>query len=224
MSMRLYRFDSVEDFPVLESYTTVRGPVRTRIDGKGDEAFLLVTADLCADEPADSVVVIALPLLAVDGRPERLELALVCDQRGCAVFLDAMDATGTGLTYSFGTIDFTGAGTCSMDVQKPAERWRDQRLDESQPVGGTGQAAHPAEPRPSHREEETPIGVGQVDHLPQPPPLHHEDETQMVTPPIQFFRLGIRPASSMKAFRLGLVALTVTGDVSRAAPGFCGGC
>ena len=126
MSILLCRFDSVDDFPVLESYTTLRGPVTTRVEGRGNEAMLRVLVDPQQNEPDDATVVIGLPLVAVDGAPERLELTIDGDASRCQLLLDVTDGRGGGLTYSFGIVDFSCVRTCSVDVQRPVEVWGGQ--------------------------------------------------------------------------------------------------
>ncbi len=173
MSILLYKFDSVGDFPVLESYTTLRGSVATRVDGRGDNAVLRVVVEPHEREADDAVVVIALPPVAVDGRPEQFELTLDGDASHCELLLEAADARGDGFTYSFGTVDFAGTRTCVVEVQRPIEVWGRRH------------------------------GCGQRD----------------IIPPVQLFRLGIKPAPSCQGVDLGLVTLAVAGDVRLAPPG-----
>jgi hypothetical protein len=121
MSTLVYRFNSVDDFPVLESYTTVRGSVATRVEGRGNQALLRVIVEPREDEADDAAVVIALPLIAVDGMPERFELTVAGDASGCQVMLEASDAKSVNLAYSFGTVDFASVRDCSADVQRAVE-------------------------------------------------------------------------------------------------------
>ncbi len=116
MSTVLYRFDSVDEFPLLESYTTVRGSAVIRVEGRGDDAMLRVVVDPLENEPDDAAAVIALPLVAVDGLVERFELTVDGDASGCTLLLDAADACGSALTYTFGTVHFGGIRTCSVDA------------------------------------------------------------------------------------------------------------
>jgi hypothetical protein len=171
--MLLYRFDSVEPYPVLESRTNVRGAVTTHVAGEGEAARLQVNVRRHAGDPPDATVVLALPLAAIGGQPERLELRIAGDGSGCGLFVDATDARGCGFTYSLGRVDFTGLRACSVDIRLPSEWWKRPR----------------------------------------------NDDTQIVSPPVQLHRLGIAAGAGDMDIGIGLVALSVTGDVHLALPG-----
>lgn len=123
MSTLLYRFDDADVFPLLETETTARGPVQIRVDGCGPDAFVRIAVHRHDDDPAETIAVIALPLIAVDGKPEKLLLDVLGDASGCRVFVEAGDTEGWGFAYRFGNVDFAGWRTCSADAQQPDEFW-----------------------------------------------------------------------------------------------------
>ncbi|UCE60096.1 MAG: hypothetical protein JSU63_21960 [Phycisphaerales bacterium] len=123
MSLLLYKFDSADDFPVLDSYTTARGVISSHVEDRGDGSVLRICLARHPDEVPDTVIVLALPLVAVDGEPERLELTVHGDGSRCRLSIDASDARGIGFSYSFGQVDFMGKRTCRADVCKPDEVW-----------------------------------------------------------------------------------------------------
>ncbi len=135
--MIVYRFDNVEAFPLLESYTTEPQSVTTRIDQLGAETILRISyrqsraAGISlpgagsASQPAKPCVTLALPLRAIDGNPDQLLLEVLGDGSGCDVFLEAADGSGCGLVYCFAAVDFAGRRACTTDVQRPHQRWGD---------------------------------------------------------------------------------------------------
>ena len=123
MSTIVYRFDDVASFPLLESETTARGPVTIRVEGQGEEAFLRIAAQRQDNDVPEVVVMISLPLLAIDGDPQELLLEVLGDASGCRLFIEAGDARGWGFAYSFGPVDFSGWRRCTADVQRPSECW-----------------------------------------------------------------------------------------------------
>ncbi len=123
MSTIVQRFDDANSFPLLESETTVRGLVTLRVEDQGDEAFLRIAAQRQANDMPEVIVMISLPLVAIDGDPQELLLEVLGDASGCRLFLEAGDARGWGFAYSFGPVDFSGWRTCKTDVQRPSETW-----------------------------------------------------------------------------------------------------
>ncbi len=119
----LYAFDDAEVFPLLESYTTARGPVTVRVECHVDDTLLRIAFRRRDDDPPAIAAVIALPLMAVDGQPEEFLLDVLGDASGCELFAEAGDARGRGFAYSFGSVDFSGWRTCRTDVQSPSELW-----------------------------------------------------------------------------------------------------
>lgn len=123
MSTIVYRFDDMGSFPLLESETTGRKPVTVRAQGRGDEAFLRIAAQRQAKDKPEVIVMIGLPLVAIDGDPQELLLEVLGDASGCGLFVEAGDARGWGFAYAFGPIDFSGWRTCRAQVQRPSECW-----------------------------------------------------------------------------------------------------
>lgn len=131
MDTLLYRFDEVRSFPVLESDTTARGPVTVGVDCHADDTFLRVTLKRRVDDPREIVAVIALPLIAVGGRPEEFLLDVRGDASGCRLLAEAGDARGWGFAYAFGQVGFTGWRTCSVAVQRPYAFWGERKDDDT---------------------------------------------------------------------------------------------
>ena len=123
MHTLLYRFDKPEAFPLLREQTSARGRLEIRADRLAGESLLRVALERHADDTAGVTVKLALPLVAVEGNPQRFFLDLIGDASGCELFLEASDRLGWGFAYSLGTVDFDAAGTLSVDVQRPAEYW-----------------------------------------------------------------------------------------------------
>ena len=190
--MIVYRFDRLDAFPLLDSYTTNPQGVTMRVDELGPEKILRVTCQrirstenrqeaLCdtshvdgaSDRPVKPCVTLALPLRAIDGQPEQLVLEIDGDAGGCNVFLEAADGSGCGLVYHFGTVDFTGRQACAISVQRPCERWSARAPSDAEPV----------------------------------------------LPPLQFHRLRFELPAGCPGLDLGLVSLSVTGAVQPITPG-----
>lgn len=119
----LCRFDDAEAFPPLDSRTTVRGPVVTRVRGKGEEKELVLAFRRHSSDPADAEAVLALPFIAIDGRPERLGLTLRGDGSGARPFVEGDDVEGRGLIYRFEPVRSAGLVTCWIEVQAPTEQF-----------------------------------------------------------------------------------------------------
>ena len=123
MSALLYRFNRPETFPLLSTYTTARGPVSIRVVGESDDAALTLALGRHHDDPGEITVMLGLPLIAIEGRPERLELDLSGDLTGCRVFVEAADSCGVGITYTLGGEGGSGPRTWSAKAQDPDESW-----------------------------------------------------------------------------------------------------
>lgn len=190
--MIVYRFDRLDAFPLLDSYTTDPQGVTMRVDELVPEKVLRVTCKGVrgpetrkdalsdtprvhgtSDRPVEPCVTLALPSRAIDGQPEQLVLEIDGDAGGCHVLLEAADGSGCGLVYHFGTVDFTGRRACSIGVQEPHERWSARAPFEAGPV----------------------------------------------LLPLQFHRLRIELPAGCHGLDLGLVSLSVTGSVHPITPG-----
>ena len=124
--MLLYRFDNVEAYPILESKTTARGSTTTRVDppaGSADHPTLHFVVPPQSSDITEPAVMLALPRRAIDGEPHHFFLEVYGDGRGSRMWLEAGDATGTGLVYTWETIEFSGWRTCAADAARPSERW-----------------------------------------------------------------------------------------------------
>jgi len=112
MSVVLYNFNCTEAFPVLPSFSSGPGSIDTRVAIAEGDASLMVSLrrDGSLSEPFEAAL--ALPPRTVAGTIERLELALVGDQSGCTVALEAEDEAGVIRLLEFGAVDFEGRGSC----------------------------------------------------------------------------------------------------------------
>lgn len=140
MTTLLYRFDSPDLMTVLEQQTTARGPVDIRAQQHGGATTLRVAVRRHSKDAVEVKVVLALPLVAVDGVPEKFLLDIVGDGSGCLLYLEAGDARGWGFAYWLGKVDFTGPGTCSAEVHRPWKYWGARKKD------GTAGVVPPVQP------------------------------------------------------------------------------
>jgi len=115
MAIVLYKFDSVEAFPVLGSFSSEHGSIDRRAVGASDDASLMVS--LRHDDSGFDTMeaVLALPPRTVAGSIERIELSLVGDRSGCGVALDTEDQTGAVRHLDLGMVGFAGPGSCGYD-------------------------------------------------------------------------------------------------------------
>ncbi len=114
----LYRFDDAARFPVFESHTTAKGPVAVHADRDDAGDFLRIDYQRQAANTAEATIVIALPIVSVDGRLRQLLLDVLGDSSGCRLHLEGMDASGSLLVLSFGLVDFSGWRTLRTDASK----------------------------------------------------------------------------------------------------------
>ena len=124
----IYRFDDASRFPVFESHTTAKGPVtvQTQRDDTGD--FVRIGYERTEADETELAVVLALPLVAVDGRPRQLLLDVLGDASGCHLRLEGMDAEGALLAFSFGAVTFQGWRTLRVDASDPVPPLQFHRL------------------------------------------------------------------------------------------------
>jgi len=180
LATALYRFDDAARFPVFESHTTATGPVA--IQASRDEAgdFIRIVYQPVEADPAEVSIVLALPLVGVDGRLRKLLLDVLgdADSRadrgsyeptveggsgrvcGCHLYLEGMDGRGELLTVRLGPIDFAG--------------WRTLRADASNLV----------------------------------PPVQFHRLRVTTTPPAHAVRLGIRSLSMTGEVRIAAAGIT----------------
>ena len=124
----LYRFDDAARFSVFESHTTAKGPVsvQTERDDTGD--FLRIGYERTEADAPEFIIVLALPLAAVDGRPRQLLLDVFGDASGCHLHLEGMGAEDVLLALSFGAVDFEGWRTLRADASKSVPPLQFHRL------------------------------------------------------------------------------------------------
>lgn len=116
----LYRFDDAGRFPVFESHTKAKGRVAVHVDRDDAGVFLRIAYERQAADADEVTIVLALPLVAVDGRPRQLLLELFGDAGGCHLHLESMDGRGSPLAMPFGVVDFDGWRTLRADGSKLA--------------------------------------------------------------------------------------------------------
>ncbi|MFH1108341.1 MAG: hypothetical protein V1790_03965 [Planctomycetota bacterium] len=135
----IYRFDDASRFPVFESHTTAKGsvtvqsacekpsPLGGRGLGEGGD-FVRIGYERTEADETELAVVLALPLVAVDGRPRQLLLDVLGDASGCHLRLEGMDAEGGISAFSFGAVAFQGWRTLRADASKPVPPLQFHRL------------------------------------------------------------------------------------------------
>ena len=114
----LYRFDDAARFPVFESHTTAKGPVTVQADRDDAGDFIRIAYQRHEADPDEVSIVLALPLVGVDGRLRKLLLDVFGDASNCHLYLEGMDARGSSLLLSFGPVDFEGWRTLGADASK----------------------------------------------------------------------------------------------------------
>ena len=124
----IYRFDDASRFPVFESHTTAKGSVtvQTQRDDTGD--FVRIGYERTEADGTEVAIVLALPLVAVEGRPGQLLLDVLGDASGCHLRLEGMDAGGALLALFFGAVTFQGWRTLRADASKPVPPLQFHRL------------------------------------------------------------------------------------------------
>jgi hypothetical protein len=121
--MLLYRFDNVERFPILDSRTSARGMLTTRLESSGEAAVLGVAVRRDHADTAESVIVLGLPLRSVEGKLAQVQLELDDGGGDVRAWLEAADAAGVGLVYTFGAVSARGWQQREADASRPDERW-----------------------------------------------------------------------------------------------------
>ena len=124
----LYRFDDAARFPIFESHTTAKGPVTVQADRDDAGDFIRIVYQRYEADPNEVTIVLALPLVGVDGQPHQLLLDVFGDAGGCHLYLEGMDASGSLLALSFGLVDFAGWRTLRADASKLAPPVQFHRL------------------------------------------------------------------------------------------------
>ena len=114
----LYRFDAAARFPVFESHTTAKGTVAIHVDREEVDDYLRIDYQRYEADPNEVTIVLALPLVGVDGQPHQLLLDVFGDAGGCHLYLEGMDARGSLVVVSFGLVDFAGWRTLRADASK----------------------------------------------------------------------------------------------------------
>lgn len=114
----LYRFDNAARFPVFESHTTARGPVAVHADRDEAGDFLRISYQRQDADAREITIVMALPIVSVDGRLQQLLFDVLGDSSDCGLLLEGMDASGGLQVLSFGFVDYSGWRTLRTDASK----------------------------------------------------------------------------------------------------------
>ena len=101
----LYLFDDPARFPVFVSHTTVKGPVTVQADRDAAGGFLRIAYQRQDADLNEGTIVLALPLMAVDGNPRQLLFEVLGDAGPWRLTLEGMDANGGRVLFSFGVVD-----------------------------------------------------------------------------------------------------------------------
>jgi len=130
----LYRFDDTARFPVFESHTTAKGPVAIRADGDEAGGFLRIDYRRHEADPDEITIVLALPLVAVDGRLRKLLLDVFGDAGDCHLHLEGMDGRGDLLGVRFGLAMRAKSSPQRSRALGLTAGWRTLRADASKLV------------------------------------------------------------------------------------------
>lgn len=114
----LYRFDDAARFPVFESHSTAKGPVTVCADRDDGGDFIRIVYQRHESDPDEVTIVLALPLVGVDGRLRKLLLDVFGDASGWHLHLEGMDARESLVALSFGLVDFAGWRTLRADASQ----------------------------------------------------------------------------------------------------------
>lgn len=112
MSLELYKFDSVNSYPVLASQSTPRGRIDSVLAGRDENASLYLSVQRRRDEEGPLTIVLAMPVRAVEGVVEGLEIDVVCEEPGCRLFLEGGDPLGQTRSFDCGVAEGAGRVTC----------------------------------------------------------------------------------------------------------------
>ena len=115
MAILVHRFDDRELFPILATFSTANVRAESRVEGQGKDAGLHITWARQPGDPAEVMVAIGLPLLAIGGEVQRLDLELDGDLRNCRVILAATDPSVAEFYYHLQSSAKRGRHTWSTD-------------------------------------------------------------------------------------------------------------
>ncbi|HNQ23601.1 MAG TPA: hypothetical protein PKK06_10955 [Phycisphaerae bacterium] len=122
MSLLIYRFDDLKRFPLLDDWTTARGLVERHIEDDAWGRLLCLTYAASLDDPSDAVLALALPVRAVSGGPEELQLAVLGDGHKWWFELQGWNADGQLMDWCWGTTACAGRQTCAVAVDTGTAR------------------------------------------------------------------------------------------------------
>jgi len=114
----LYRFDDAARFPIFESHTTAKGQVAVQTERDDAGSFLRIAYQWKEDDADEVTIVLALPIVAVDGRPRQLLLDVLGEADGSHLHLEYTDGRGGQLVLPMGNVDFKGWRTLRINVSK----------------------------------------------------------------------------------------------------------
>jgi hypothetical protein len=110
------------DFPLFEAHTTVAGPVLLTRDAGQALPFQRVAYVRADNDPPRPEIVLALPLVKVDGVLRKFVLTVRGDASGARLEMDAGDASGDQLRYDFGIVGFDGWRALSSEARRGGDK------------------------------------------------------------------------------------------------------
>ncbi|MFQ5495404.1 MAG: hypothetical protein ACE5EX_08490, partial [Phycisphaerae bacterium] len=126
----IHRFDRVESFPLLDSFTTAGANASVALDTHETLTILRVSWQRQPQDPDTVRVVLAMPPRAIEGRGGRFVLAIVGDASGASIGLDAADAGSGGFAYELGRVNRAGPCSLEVNVDPPTRWWASREQDQ----------------------------------------------------------------------------------------------
>lgn len=122
--MIVFRFDDDRKFPLVSSLTTVGRAVGTEVVADGTRKSLRIVTKSGRRLDGESDIVLALPLHALSGVMERIELEMSGATRGLQVYIEGSDGDGVGLVWKLSDQDrTTGRRVLAGLVAASQDRW-----------------------------------------------------------------------------------------------------
>ena len=133
--MIVFRFDDDRNFPLVSSLTTVGKAVRLDIVAQATQRSLRIVTTGESTSDGERDIVLALPLLALSGAMEWIELEMSGATRALQVYIEGSDGDGVGLVWKLSGEDrTTGRRVLFGSVAAPQERWNQDGADHTAPI------------------------------------------------------------------------------------------
>lgn len=122
--MIVYHFDDDRKFPLVSSLTTAWRNVRTEVVADGPRKNLRIVAQAESRLDPKRSIVLALPMLALGGAMERIELEMSGATGGLQVYIEGSGCDGGGLVWELSNQEGTPARrVLAALVAAPQDRW-----------------------------------------------------------------------------------------------------